>query len=97
MRSKRDTILERLRAGLPALRREFPLRRMALFGSIVRDDATDGSDIDILVDVDPSIGIGFVTLADRLEELIGHKVDLISQRAIEPRLWKAIEPELVDV
>jgi predicted nucleotidyltransferase len=86
-----------LRTALPALRREFPVRRLALFGSIVRGEMGDGSDIDILVDVEPSIGLGFITLAERLEELTGRKVDLISRRAIKPTLWKQIEPELIDV
>jgi predicted nucleotidyltransferase len=86
-----------LRAGLPALKREFPLRRLALFGSVARGDGNIAGDIDILVDVEPSVGLGFVTLAEKLEKLIGHKVDLVSRRAIKPRLWKEIEPELIDV
>jgi uncharacterized protein len=97
MPPKREIILQRLRAGLPDLRREFPLGRLALFGSVVRDEANAASDIDILVEVEPSIGLAFVTLADRLESLIGHKIDLVSRRAIKPLLWKQIEPELIDV
>ncbi len=77
--------------------REFPVRRMALFGSAARGEATEASDIDILVEVDPSIGLGFVTLAERLEQSLGRKVDLVSRRAIKPALWKQIEPELLDV
>ena len=46
---------------------------------------------------EPSIGLDFVTLADKLEELIGHKIDLVSRRAIKPLLWKKIERELIDV
>jgi predicted nucleotidyltransferase len=97
MHGEKETILQRLRAGLPDLRREFPLRRLALFGSVVRGEATAASDIDILVEVEPSIGLGFVTLAERLEALTGHKIDLVSRRAIKPLLWKEIEPELIDV
>lgn len=93
----REKLLKQLRAYLPALKREFPLRRLALFGSVVRDEATPGSDIDVLADVEPSIGLDFVTLAERLEELTGHKIDLVSQRAIKPLLWKQIEAELIDV
>ena len=93
----RHTILQHLRATKPALEREFPLRRMALFGSCARGDAREDSDIDILVEVDASIGLRFVTLAERLEALLGHSVDLFSRRAIKPSLWKEIEPELVDV
>lgn len=97
MESHVDRIVDTLRAALPALRQEFPLRRLALFGSTARGDTSDGSDLDILVDVEPSIGLGFITLAERLEQLTGHKVDLISRRAIKPALWKQIEPELIDV
>jgi predicted nucleotidyltransferase len=97
VQSQREKILQRLRAALPALQREFPLRRLALFGSVVHDETSAARDIDILVDVERSIGLGFVTLAERLEELTGHKIDLISRRAIKPRLWKEIEPELIDV
>jgi predicted nucleotidyltransferase len=97
MNSQRETILARLRESLPTLRREFPLHGLALFGSVVRGEASTRSDIDILADVEPSIGLNFVTLADRLEELTGYRVDLVSRRAIKPLLWKQIESELIDV
>src|SRR3954467_4242308 len=89
--------MSRLRALLPVLRREFPLRRMAVFGSVARGEAAQGSDIDILVDVDPSIDLEFVTLAERLETELGRKVDLVSRRGVKPALWAQIEPELIDV
>jgi uncharacterized protein len=79
------------------LKRQFPLHRLALFGSMVRGETLRGSDIDILADVEASIGLDIVILADKLEELTGRKVDLISRRAIKPRLWKQIEAELINV
>ena len=97
MNLERETILQRLRELKPALVRQFPLRRLALFGSFARGDATPKSDIDILVDVEPSIGLDFVTLADQLESLLGHEIDLVSRRAVKPMLWKQIEAELIDV
>jgi len=60
-------------------------------------EASDTSDIDLLVDVDPSIGLQFVELADRLETILGHKVDLISTRALKPSLRRLVEAELIDV
>ena len=69
----------------------------AASAGLVRGETLAGSDIDILADVEPSIGLDFVTLADKLEELTGHKIDLVSRRAIKPLLWKQIEPELIDV
>ena len=97
MNSPRDQILARLRESKPSLQAEFPLKRLALFGSYAAGTAVSGqSDIDILVDVEPSIGLGFVALAERLERILGAKVDLVSRRAIKPSLWARIEPDLID-
>ena len=93
----RENILERLRTIKPALQQEFPLSRMALFGSWARDEQTETSDVDVLVDVDPSIGLRFVSLAERLESLLGLQVHLVSSRAVKPNLLKQIEAELIDV
>ena len=93
----RETILERLRMIKPALQQEFPLRRMALFGSWARNEQTETSDVDILVEVDPSIGLRFVTLAERLESLLEQRVDLVSSRAVKSTLLKQIQAELIDV
>lgn len=97
MVANREEILRRLRESKPSLQAEFPLKRIALFGSYAMATQVSGqSDIDILVEVDPSIGLSFVTLAERLEQLLGARVDLVSRRAIKPSLWKLIEPELID-
>lgn len=97
MNSEGERILGRLRAALPDLRRAFPLHRLALFGSVVRDQFPGHSDVDIMAEVEPTIGLEFVTLAEELEKLIGREVDLVSRRAIKPSLWQRIEPELIDV
>src|SRR5687767_8215447 len=76
--NQRQYILERLRTIKPVLQQEFPLSRMALFGSWARDEQTETSDVDILVDVDPSIGLRFVTIAERLEASLEQHVDLVS-------------------
>ena len=70
---------------------------MALFGSWARNEQTETSDVDILVEVDPSIGLRFVTLAERLESLLEQHVDLVSTRAVKPSLLKQIQAELIDV
>lgn len=90
-------ILTILRQQKSNLQRQFPLHRLALFGSWARGEQTASSDIDILVEVDPTIGLHFVTLADHLEAMLGHKVDLVSRRAIRREMWDAIEPDLIDV
>ena len=92
----RDQILRTLREQRKLLSRRYPIRRLALFGSWARGDAGEKSDVDVLVDVDPSIGMRFVDLAEELERALGRPVDLVSRRAIKPAYWKRIEPELID-
>ena len=80
------------------LQKEFPVKRLALFGSYAHGKQIPGqSDVDILVEVEPSIGLRFVMLAERLEQLLGERVgSRVSRWAIKPSLWKRIEPELID-
>jgi predicted nucleotidyltransferase len=89
-------ILAILREQHTLLGRRYPIRRMALFGSWARGEAREDSDVDVLVEVDPSIGLRFVDLGDELEKVLGRRVDLVSRRAVKPSLWARIEPELID-
>ena len=54
------------------------IRRLALFGSVLRDDFRPDSDIDVLVEFEPDarIGLRFFTLEEELSEILGRKVDL---------------------
>lgn len=60
--------------------RSRPVLKAYLFGSYVRGDADNQSDIDILVDLDytQKIGLEFVQMRIDLEELLNIKVDLVS-------------------
>jgi len=93
----KEEILKTLARDKPELQRRFKVSKMALFGSYARGDQQADSDVDILVEVDPSIGLEFVTLADRIEELLGVSVDLVSSRAVNSKAMKYIEPELIYV
>ncbi len=97
MVQSRDEIMATLRAMKPDLVRRFGVHDIALFGSFARGEETDRSDIDILVDVDPEIGLDFVTLADHLEAALGRPVDLVSTRALRARHMDAIQPEALHV
>lgn len=54
------------------------IRKLALFGSILRDDFAEDSDIDVLVEFEPgvSVGLRFFSIERELSELLGRKVDL---------------------
>ncbi len=93
----KEYILSTLAKDKLHLQRRFKVSRMALFGSYARGDQQPGSDVDILVEVDPSIGLDFVTLAQTIEKLLGASVDLVSSRAVNSRTMKFIEQELVYV
>jgi len=93
----REEILAGLAAGKMDLQERFRVRTLALFGSYARNQQTEKSDVDILVEVDPSIGLGFVSLADELERRLQQKVDLVSSRAVKPNRRRLIEPDLIYV
>jgi predicted nucleotidyltransferase len=93
----KEEILKTLAKDKPELQKQFKVHKIALFGSYARGDQQADSDVDILVEVDPSIGLDFVTLAERIEKLLGVSVDLVSSRAVKPTAMKYIEPELIYV
>jgi len=90
-------ILKLLERAKPELARRFGVRRLAIFGSYARGEQREESDVDILVEVDPSIGLGFVDLAESIESLLGLRSEVVSRRAIKHRNWEVIEKELIDV
>ena len=71
--------------ALAELCRRYHVQELALFGSILRDDFRNDSDIDILVEYEPGASVGLYEHFDlqvELEELLGRKVDLVSKRGL---------------
>ena len=95
--SSKELVLTKLRAAQPELRERFPIRSMALFGSVSRGDDNAESDVDVLVEFHGPVGMGFLRLARELAQLLGRKVDLVSRGGIKPRYYQAILPELEHV
>jgi hypothetical protein len=59
--------------------RQNHIKKLSLFGSILREDFRPESDVDMLVEFEPGQGVGLITLAGlerKLSEMIGRKVDL---------------------
>jgi predicted nucleotidyltransferase len=92
-----EEIIRLLQEAKPELVARFGVQRLAVFGSCARGDQREESDIDVLVEVDPSIGLRFVDPADEIEKRLGVRTDVISRRAISKRNWEVIEKELIDV
>lgn len=81
----------------PELALKFHVHTIGLFGSVVRDDFSPGSDIDIIVDFKQPIGIEFIDLAEFIEGKLKRKVDLVSRNGIKDKYLKAIEREIIYV
>ncbi len=65
---------------------KWEVQELALFGSVLRDDFSPASDVDVLVEFrkDARWGLDdFVTMQDELEEIFGHTVDLLERKAVE--------------
>lgn len=93
----RQQILSTLRKIKPELERKYSVKNLALFGSYSRNEAVPESDIDVMVEFYKPIGICFIDLADELEEILQHKVDLVSKKAIKPKYFLHIESQLLYV
>ena len=63
------------------LRREYGVRRIGLFGSYARDDATLKGDIDIVVDLEKPDLFDLIGIKQTLEEALGSKVDVVRLRS----------------
>ena len=95
--SQFETIRDQLIQLRHELSETYHIRSIGLFGSVIRDDFTSDSDIDIIVDFNAPIGMGFIELADILQNRLGKPVDLVSKKGIKPAYYKAIEAEIVYV
>jgi uncharacterized protein len=93
----REEILKILQERKPELVKRFGLTRLALFGSYARGDYRKNSDVDVLVEVSPTIVLEFVDLAEEIETILGIPTDVVSRRAIKPRHWNVIQEDLIDV
>ncbi|MDI6779516.1 MAG: nucleotidyltransferase domain-containing protein [Bacteroidota bacterium] len=71
---------------LDAYKKKYKVKKMGIFGSYSRGEQVKDSDIDILVEFEEPIGLTLQT-----------KVDLVSRKAIKPKLWKYIKKDIIYV
>jgi len=91
-----EEIQEVLRQKKPILREKFKVKEIGIFGSFVRGEEKDTSDLDILVELERPVGlIKFVGLQNYLSDELGEKVDLVTKSALKPRIKKNILSEVV--
>jgi uncharacterized protein len=88
-----------LHAALPDLRQRYGLRDVWLFGSVVRGEASPGSDLDVLVTFDNQhlSLLEFIQLEQELSDLLQVKVDLIERDTLKPTIGQEILREAIAV
>lgn len=91
-------ILRTLRALKPTLETRYKVKKIGVFGSLVRNELKKASDIDILAEFQEGADLfDLVALALFLEEKLGRKVDVVSQNALRVELRTAVLQEVVPI
>ncbi len=96
---KRNQIITLLKHHEPEFR-DAGVDALFLFGSVARDQAGDTSDIDVFFDLARPQGFtlfDLVALQERMQEILGAKVDLMTRNGIHPRRRPRIEAAAVRV
>ena len=100
MRKSLDEIKKILKKYEKELKEKYGVKEIGIFGSYIRGEAKEESDLDILVEFEPDANISlleFVELENYLSDLLGVKVDLVEKCVLKPRIGKQILNEVVYV
>lgn len=86
---------ETIRPHRQELEEEFKVKQMGIFGSYVRGEPNEKSDMDILTEFKEPIGLfKFMDLEDYIGKLLGTRVDMVSKKALKPYIGKRILKEV---
>ena len=96
---RRDDVLTFLRAHRPVFAERFDVERLALFGSVARDQAEEGSDLDLLVEFSGarSRSKAYFGLMFYLEDLLEREIDLVTEPALRREFRPYVESEAIRV
>jgi predicted nucleotidyltransferase len=75
--------------------RRHHIRRLAFFGSVLREDLQPDSDIDVLVEFEPEYipGLAFFAMQDELSQILGREVDLNTPQFLSPYFRQQVQAE----
>lgn len=91
-----EKIIEKLKEIKPELEKSYFVREIGVFGSYVRNEQTENSDIDILIDYNKGMTLfDVVDLQNFLENMFKKKVDVVFKKSLRPRIGKRILSEVI--
>jgi len=94
---KREKLINFLRDNLAEIR-GYGIKSLALFGSFARDEATDKSDVDLLVEFEGKVTFdSYMDLKFFLEDSLGCSVDIVSKQMLKPQIRDIVEREAIYV
>ncbi len=94
----RHDVLEILRGTTKTVRARFGVKRLAVFGSVARDEARTDSDVDVLVEFASPVTLDrYMGLKFYLEDALGTRVDLVTASGLKARARPIVEREAIDV
>ena len=91
-------IREILEKNFSVIRERYNVRRIGIFGSYVRGEEGERSDVDILVDFEDDSNVSLLDLVDLetyLSDLLGVKVDLVDSGSLKGRIGEIIKREVI--
>ena len=94
-----DKVLEKLKELKTVLKEKFGVKELLLFGSFAKFEATEKSDIDLIVEFEKEYETfrNYMTLKEFLEKNLQRPVDLIVKSALKPSLKETIKKEVISV
>ncbi len=87
-----------LKSHKEELESKYGVKEIGIFGSYVKDEQTETSDVDILIEFEKPLGLlEFVGLKNYLSDLLGVNVDLVMRKALKPGIGERVLGEVVYV
>ena len=93
-----DKIKQTLKQNKQSLRQEFNVKELGIFGSYVRGEQKENSDVDILIDFSRTPGLfDYMKVENHLSDLLHKKVDLVMKGSLKSTIGKNIMREVIYV
>jgi len=92
--SPQQKVINVLRREIPYLKENYGVKKIALFGSVVKGKYTKSSDIDMVVEFEKPIGLRFMDLAEYLEKKLGRKTDILTAEGVRSIRIKKVAQDI---